>query len=85
LTYDPRFQQLYSQTNPVIEEEKKLMEQYGITCEQRTVYFYQGYQYANLKDALNYARIDKERLSLPGRRLKVHLNCFRKMKSLFFG
>ncbi len=43
------------------EDEKKLMEQYGVTSERRTIFFYNGHQYAKLKDALNYAKIDLER------------------------
>jgi hypothetical protein len=40
------------------EEEKELMERYGITVEQKTVYSYKGYRYERLKDALNYAKVD---------------------------
>ena len=40
------------------EEEKKLMEQYGITSQQKTVYHYNGYNYDNIKDAIRYAKID---------------------------
>lgn len=40
------------------EEEKELMERYGIAVEQKSVYFYKGYKYEHLKDALNYAKID---------------------------
>jgi len=43
------------------EEEKELMESYGITVEQKSVYFYKGHTYENLKDALNYAKIDAKR------------------------
>jgi hypothetical protein len=42
-------------------EEEKLMEQYGITCERKTMYWYKGYKYEKLTDALNYAKIDTER------------------------
>jgi hypothetical protein len=40
------------------EEEKELMNQYGITVEQKSVYTYKGYKYEHLKDALNYAKLD---------------------------
>lgn len=43
------------------EEEEKLMEQHGITCKRRTVYFYKGYKYEKLKDALSYAAIETAR------------------------
>ena len=37
------------------EEELKLMTQYGITQEKKSVYFYQGYKYDKLSDAIKYA------------------------------
>ncbi|MBT8113464.1 MAG: hypothetical protein KJO81_05185 [Gammaproteobacteria bacterium] len=40
------------------EEDNKLMDQYGITSKQKTVYLYKGHKYGNLKDALNFAKID---------------------------
>lgn len=43
------------------EEEKELMERYGITVERKSVYFFKGYKYEHLKDALNYARTDADR------------------------
>jgi len=48
------------------EEENKLLGQGGITCKRRTVYFYKGYKYENLKDALSYAAIEiaRERKSV---------------------
>jgi len=39
------------------EEEKELMERYGITYEQNTVYYYMGYKYDRLQDALKYAKL----------------------------
>ena len=47
------------------EEENKLMEQHGITCERRTVYFYKGYKYEKLKDALSYAAVETARQRKP--------------------
>ena len=38
------------------EEEQKLMVQYGITHEKKSVYFYQGHKYDKLNDAIRYAR-----------------------------
>ena len=38
------------------EEELKLMTQYGITHEKKSVYFYQGHKYDRLSDAIGYAR-----------------------------
>jgi len=37
------------------EEEQKLMVQYGITHEKKSVYFYQGHKYDKLSDAIRYA------------------------------
>ena len=42
------------------EEYEKLMQKYGITCEQRTVYFWKAYQYDKLEDAVNYAAVALE-------------------------
>ena len=38
------------------EEEQKLIVQYGITHEKKSVYFYQGHKYDKLSDAIRYAR-----------------------------
>ena len=38
------------------EDERKLVEHFGIRMETETVYIYQSYKYLNLVDALNYAR-----------------------------
>ncbi len=43
------------------EEEKKLMDQYGVISQQKTVYHYNGYNYDNLEDAIRYAKIDTQR------------------------
>ena len=40
------------------EEEKGLMNRYGITVEQKSMYTYKGYKYELLKEALNYAEPD---------------------------
>lgn len=40
------------------EEEKELMERYGITVKKKSVYSYKGYEYDRLDAALNYAKID---------------------------
>jgi hypothetical protein len=50
-----------SEMTCMTEEENKLMEQHGITCERRTVYFYKGYKYEKLNDALSYANIETVR------------------------
>ena len=39
------------------EEDKKVMEKYGIKCEQRTVFFWKDYKYERLADAVNYAKL----------------------------
>ena len=38
------------------EEDKKAMAKYGITHEQRTVFFWKDYKYERLADAVNYAK-----------------------------
>lgn len=43
------------------DEEKQLMEQYGISCERRTLYFFEGYKYEKLQDAIRYAKVISER------------------------
>ena len=40
------------------EEEKELMNRYGITVEQKSVYTYKDHKYERLRDALNYARAE---------------------------
>ena len=42
-------------------DEDKLIKKYGIVCKQKMVYSYKGYNYDNLKDAVNFAKIDLER------------------------
>ena len=37
------------------DEKQKLMEHYGITTEQQSVYCYAGFRYSNFTDALDYA------------------------------
>ena len=41
-------------------DEDKLIKKYGIVCKQKIVYSYKGYNYDNLKDAVNFAKIDLE-------------------------
>ena len=48
------------------EEEKELMERYGITAEQKTVYHYLSFRYDHLNDALSYARIDQQQRAAEG-------------------
>lgn len=45
-----------SQIKHFSEEEQKLMAQYGIKHEKKSVYFYQGRRYDKLIDAVRYAR-----------------------------
>ena len=37
-------------------DDKKLMEEFGITAEAKTVFHYDGHRYERLSDALNYAK-----------------------------
>lgn len=47
------------------------MEHHGITTAQQAVYFYKGFRYGNLMDALNYAELVASRESaLAARRRK---------------
>lgn len=39
------------------EEDEKVMEKYGITYEQRSVFFWKDYKYERLSDAVNYAKL----------------------------
>ena len=39
------------------DEESELMEHYGVTAVQETVYLFNGAKYRDLKDALNYAKL----------------------------
>jgi hypothetical protein len=41
--------------NMTEDEKQKLLEHYGITTEQQSVYCYAGFRYSNLTDALDYA------------------------------
>ena len=45
-----------NQDNQVTEEERKLMAQYSITHENKSVYFFKGYKYDRLSDAITYAK-----------------------------
>lgn len=42
------------------DEEKRLIEKFGVLLEHKTIYLYKGHSYDNLKDAINYAKIDTE-------------------------
>ena len=44
-------------------DEMTMMERYGITCEQKSVYHYKKYQYGNLQDAINFAKLDDDQVS----------------------
>lgn len=45
------------------EKEQELMQRYGITTAQETVYLFNGAKYRDLKDALGYAKLLAERTS----------------------
>jgi hypothetical protein len=42
------------------EEDKKLMAQYDITSESKLIYSYKENRYENLKDAVNFAKLEAE-------------------------
>lgn len=46
--------------------ERAQMSEFGISCDD-THYFFSGYRYERLADALNYARLVRERPELPSR------------------
>lgn len=46
-------------------DESKLMAQYGITCERRSVYLFAGHKYEKFEDALAYAKMDAKRKRQP--------------------
>ncbi|MCW8876910.1 MAG: hypothetical protein OQJ89_16590 [Kangiellaceae bacterium] len=41
--------------------DKSMIEKYGITCEQKSIYKYKAYRYDKLLDAINFAKLDHER------------------------
>jgi len=46
-------------------DDRKLMEQFGITAESKTIYHFEGYRYERLSDAINYARIRAHQVQKP--------------------
>lgn len=42
------------------EDDKTLMAKYDITSEPKLIYSYKQHRYENLKDAINFAKIDAE-------------------------
>ena len=46
-------------------DDKKLMEQLGITAESKTIFHFDGYRYERLSDAINYAKIKAHRVLKP--------------------
>jgi len=43
-------------------EEKQTMQAHGITCAPKNVYFYKGFKYDRLDDAVRYAKIQARRV-----------------------
>lgn len=41
--------------------DRELISSFGIDCEVKTVYFFEGYKYDKLKDAVRYAKMVAER------------------------
>ncbi|SMF48412.1 hypothetical protein SAMN02745866_03148 [Alteromonadaceae bacterium Bs31] len=41
--------------------DRSMMERYGITCEQESLYYYKSFQYGNLQDAVNFAILEGDR------------------------
>lgn len=42
------------------EQDEVLMAKYGVTSETHTIYRYKEHRYENLKDALNFAKLDSD-------------------------
>ena len=38
------------------EEDKRTMDKYGVTCETKTIYHFEGHRYDRLADAVDYAK-----------------------------
>lgn len=49
-------------------EAKALMERHGITTAQQAVYYYHGFKYSSLTEAVNYAERNTTRAHEPGSR-----------------
>jgi hypothetical protein len=47
---------------------KACMEHHGITTAQQAVYYYKGFRYANLMDALSYAELVESRANAATRK-----------------
>ena len=43
-------------------KDKQMMDEHGITCESRNVFFYKEYKYDRLDDAVRFAKIDTGRV-----------------------
>ena len=41
------------------EHDESLMAKYGITTETKVLFYYEGYRYERLADAVNYARLQQ--------------------------
>ena len=46
----------FSRAQVMTDEEKRAMDQFGITCEKKMIFHFQGDRYERLDDALNYAK-----------------------------
>jgi len=54
-------------------EAKERMEHHGITTAQQAVYYYKGFRYGSLMDALNYAELVASRANaLSARKRREH-------------
>jgi hypothetical protein len=50
----------------VSQEDNKLMAQFNVKTETRTMFYSEGYKYDNLKDALSYGKLSVERKGASG-------------------
>lgn len=49
-------------------DEKQAMDVHGITCKPKDVYYYKGFRYERLADAVRYAEINADRPGPKGRK-----------------
>jgi hypothetical protein len=47
-------------------KDKQAMDDHGITCKSKDIYYYKDFRYDRLADAIRYAEIDADRPPLEG-------------------
>ena len=55
--YQSALRSWFAKKGPVMtEEDKRTMDKYGVTCETKTIYHFEGHRYDRLSDAVDYAK-----------------------------